>query len=44
VLESAGVRLGQNYPAPILELDVARQAALARWRLPQKKDAPRKIT
>jgi deoxyribodipyrimidine photo-lyase len=43
VLQSAGVRLGQNYPAPILELGVARDAALARWRVPQKKNAPRRM-
>jgi deoxyribodipyrimidine photo-lyase len=32
VLESGGVRLGSDYPPPVLDLAEARSAALARWR------------
>jgi len=36
VLQTSGVRLGKNYPKPVLDLNTARNAALARWRNPTR--------
>ena len=33
---AAGVQLGKDYPAPLLDLSTARSAALARWRGPTR--------
>ena len=37
VLHAGGVRLGKDYPAPVLDLSTARSAALARWRDPTRR-------
>ncbi len=44
VLATAGVRLGENYPRPIVQHDVARQETLARYavvKTPKAKAATR---
>ena len=37
VLHAGGVRLGKDFPAPVLDLSTARSAALARWRDPTRR-------
>jgi deoxyribodipyrimidine photolyase len=32
ILKQAGVRLGENYPVPIVQLDVSRSKALAAYK------------
>jgi deoxyribodipyrimidine photo-lyase len=37
LMESAGIRLGHNYPDPIIDLDDGRRRALSAWKNLQKK-------
>ena len=43
VMRSAGIKLGQNYPDPIIDLDDGRHQALAAWKSLHKTSKSREV-